>query len=359
MLRIGLLTSGGDCQALNATMRGIVKTLMTNSEEPIEIYGFEDGYQGLIYSRFRVMTPADFSGILTRGGTILGTSRTPFKRLDTPEADGVEKVPAMVHTYHKLQLDCLFMLGGNGSTKTANRLREEGLNVIALPKTIDNDTWGTELTFGFTSAIDVATKCIDDIHTTASSHGRVFVIEIMSHKVGWIPLYAGVAGGADVILIPEIPYDMDNVIKTIEHRMETGSRFTIVAVAEGAISKEDAALSKKEYKKKLAERTSPSIVYDIAKEIEAKTGRETRVAIPGHTQRGGQPDAQDRIFATQCGVEAALGCLRGEFGYMIALRDGKMCHMPLEDVAGKLKYVDPQSDLVREAKALGISFGDE
>ena len=334
MLRIGLLTSGGDCQALNATMRGIVKTLMTNSEEPIEIYGFEDGYQGLIYSRFRVMSPADFSGILTRGGTILGTSRTPFKRLDIPEADGV-------------------------STKTANRLREEGLNVIALPKTIDNDTWGTELTFGFTSAIDVATKCIDDIHTTASSHGRVFVIEIMGHKVGWIPLYAGVAGGADVILIPEIPYDMDNVIKTIEHRMETGSRFTIVAVAEGAISKEDAALSKKEYKKKLAERTSPSIVYDIAKEIETKTGRETRVAIPGHTQRGGQPDAQDRIFATQCGVEAALGCLRGEFGYMIALRDGKMCHMPLEEVAGKLKYVDPQSDLVREAKALGISFGDE
>ena len=230
MLRIGLLTSGGDCQALNATMRGIVKTLMTNSEEPIEIYGFEDGYQGLIYSRFRVMTPADFSGILTRGGTILGTSRTPFKRLNIPEADGVEKVPAMVHTYHKLQLDCLFMLGGNGSTKTANRLREEGLNVIALPKTIDNDTWGTEMTFGFTSAIDVATKCIDDIHTTASSHGRVFVIEIMGHKVGWIPLYAGVAGGADVILIPEIPYDMDNVIKTIEHRMETGSRFTIVAL---------------------------------------------------------------------------------------------------------------------------------
>ena len=232
MLRIGLLTSGGDCQALNATMRGIVKTLMTNSKEPIEIYGFEDGYQGLIYSRFRVMTPADFSGILTRGGTILGTSRTPFKRLNIPEADGVEKVPAMVHTYHKLQLDCLFMLGGNGSTKTANRLREEGLNVIALPKTIDNDTWGTEMTFGFTSAIDVATKCIDDIHTTASSHGRVFVIEIMGHKVGWIPLYAGVAGGADVILIPEIPYDMDQVIKTIEHRMETGSRFTIVAVAE-------------------------------------------------------------------------------------------------------------------------------
>ncbi len=359
MLRVGLLTSGGDCQALNATMRGIVKTLVARSEEPVEIYGFEDGYQGLIYSRFRVMTPHDFSGILTRGGTILGTSRTPFKYLDRPEADGVEKVPAMKQTYHKLNLDCLFALGGNGSLKTANRLSEEGLNVIGLPKTIDNDTWGTEMTFGFTSAVEIATKCIDDIHTTASSHGRVFVIEIMGHKVGWIPLYAGVAGGADVILIPEIPYSMDNVIKTIEKRMETGSRFTIIAVAEGAISKEDAKLPKKEYKKKVAARTSPSIVYDIAREIEEKTGRETRVAIPGHTQRGGAPDAQDRIFATQCGVEAALGCLEGKFGYMIAQVNRKMCRVPLAEIAGKLKYVDPESDLVREARALGISFGDE
>ena len=360
MLRIGLLTSGGDCQALNATMRGIVKTLENNvGADNLEIYGFEDGYQGLIYSRFRIMTPRDFSGILTRGGTILGTSRTPFKLLDTPEADGVEKVPAMIHTYHKLKLDCLFMLGGNGSTKTANRLSEEGLNVIALPKTIDNDTWGTERTFGFSSAVEVATECIDNIHTTASSHGRVFVIEIMGHKVGWIPLYAGVAGGADVILIPEIPFDMKNVINTIERRMERGSRFTIVAVAEGAITKEDAKLSKKEYKKKVASRTSPSIVYDIAREIEERTGRETRVAIPGHTQRGGEPDAQDRVFATQCGAEAALGCIAGEFGYMIAQVDGKMTRVPLKDVAGKLKYVDPTCDLVREAKALGISFGDE
>ena len=359
MLRIGLLTSGGDCQALNATMRGIVKTILNRSKEPVEIYGFEDGYRGLIYGNFRVMSPADFSGILTRGGTILGTSRTPFKLLDTPGADGVEKVPAMVHTYHKLKLDCLFMLGGNGSTKTANRLRQEGLNVIALPKTIDNDTWGTDMTFGFTSATEIATRCIDDIHTTASSHGRVFVIEIMGHKVGWIPLYAGVAGGADVILIPEIPYDIEVVKKAIEARVENGGRFAIVVVAEGAISKQDAKLSKKEYKAKVAARTSPSIAYDLAREIEEATGRETRVAIPGHTQRGGIPDAQDRIFATQCGVEAARGCLEGQYGYMIAQREGKMVRVPLEDVAGKLKYVDPESDLVREAKLLGISFGDE
>ncbi|MGI6229721.1 MAG: 6-phosphofructokinase [Tractidigestivibacter sp.] len=359
MLRIGLLTSGGDCQALNATMRGIVKTIYRNAKEPVEVYGFEDGYQGLIYERYRMLDWADFSGILSQGGTILGTSRTPFKLLDTPEADGVNKVEAMKHTYKKLKLDCLFMLGGNGSTKTANRLSEEGLNVIALPKTIDNDTWGTDKTFGFTSAIDVATRCIDDIHTTASSHGRVFVIEIMGHKVGWIPLYAGVAGGADVILIPEIPYDMDNVVKAIDQREKDGGRFAIVVCAEGAITKQEAAMPKKEYKKKVAARVKPSVAYGIADEIAKRTGREVRVAVPGHTQRGGQPDAQDRIFATQCGVEAALGCLEGKYGYMIASVNGKMVRVPLKDVAGKLKYVDPKSDLVREARALGISFGDK
>jgi ATP-dependent phosphofructokinase / diphosphate-dependent phosphofructokinase len=359
MLRIGLLTSGGDCQALNATMRGIVKTLFHNVDGEIEIFGFEDGYQGLIYGRYREMTYSDFSGILTRGGTILGTSRTPFKLLDQPGEDGIEKVPAMLHTYHKLNLDCLFMLGGNGSTKTANRLREEGCNVITLPKTIDNDTYGTDLTFGFTSAIDVATKCIDDIHTTANSHRRVFVIEIMGHKVGWIPLYAGIAGGADVILIPEIPYDMDNVIRAIEARDGNGGRFAIIAVAEGAISKQEAAMKKKDYKKKVAARVKPSVVYDIAEEIAARTDREVRVAIPGHTQRGGQPDAMDRIFATQCGVEAAKACMDGVYGIMIAQVGGKMCRVPLEEVAGKLKYVDPEGDLVREAKMLGISFGDE
>ena len=359
MPRIGLLTSGGDCQALNATMRGIVKTMRNRSAEPVEIYGFEDGYQGLIYGRYRLMGACDFSGILIRGGTILGTSRTPFKRLDVPEEDGVDKVAAMKSTYRELGLDCLFVLGGNGSTKTANRLSQEGLNVIALPKTIDNDTWGTDITFGFTSAVEIATKCIDDIHTTASSHGRVFVIEIMGHKVGWIPLYSAVAGGADVCLIPEIPYDMDNVMRAIDRRMESGARFTIIVVAEGAITRRDAALSKKEYKRKVAARTSPSIAYDIAREIESRCGRETRVAVPGHTQRGGQPDAQDRVFATQCGVEAALGCLEGEFGFMVAQRAGAMCRVPLAEVAGRLKRVDPESDLVREARALGISFGDE
>lgn len=359
MLRIGLLTSGGDCQALNATMRAIVKTVLRNAGEGVGIVGFLDGYQGLIYDRYLTLTPGDFSGILTRGGTILGTSRTPFKRLDIPEEDGIDKVSAMRATYGAHKLDCLFMLGGNGSTKTANRLSEEGLNVIALPKTIDNDTWGTDMTFGFPSAIDVATRCIDDIHTTASSHGRVFVIEIMGHKVGWIPLHAGVAGGADVILIPEIPYDMGNVVRAIERRDQDGGRFAIVVVAEGAISREEAAMKKKAYKAKVAQRVKPSVAYDIAEEIAQRTGREIRVTVPGHTQRGGAPDAADRIFATQCGVEAALGMLEGSYGFMVAQVGGRMRRVPLFEVAGRLKYVDPQCDLVREAKMLGISFGDE
>lgn len=357
MLRIGMLTSGGDCQALNAALRGVAKTLYQSYEKKVEIYGFLDGYRGLIYGQYKKLKPTDFKGILTQGGTMLGTSRTPFKYLDEPTEDGLNKVASMKQTYKELQLDALVVGGGNGSTKTANRLSEEGLNVIALPKTIDNDTWGTDYTFGFDSAIEIATKCIDDIHTTASSHGRVFVIEIMGHKVGWIPLYAGIAGGADVILLPEIPYDLKKVIKTIEKRDSSGSRFTIIVAAEGAISKEHAALPKKKYKKILAERPH-SVAYEIAADIAAETGREIRVAVPGHTQRGGQPCARDRVFATQVGVEAARGILAGEYGFMVADKGREIVRVPMSEVAGKLKYIDPEGQLVQQAKLLGISFGD-
>ena len=249
MLRIGMLTSGGDCQALNAAMRGVVKGICSKRSD-VEIYGFKDGYKGLIYADFSMLTSKDFSGILTRGGTILGTSRQPFKLMRVPDKDGLDKVEAMKHTYHKLNLNCLVILGGNGTHKTANLLREEGLNVITLPKTIDNDLWGTDMTFGFQSAVDVATDTIDRIHTTATSHSRVFIIEVMGHKVGHVTLHAGIAGGADIILLPEIPYDIKSIKKVIEGRSNAGKPFTILAVAEGAISKKDAKLSKKEYKEK-------------------------------------------------------------------------------------------------------------
>ena len=263
MLRIGMLTSGGDCQALNAAMRGVVKGLCSKRED-VEIYGFKDGYKGLIYADFSMLTSRDFSGILTRGGTILGTSRQPFKLMRVPDKDGLDKVEAMKHTYHKLNLNCLVILGGNGTHKTANLLREEGLNVVTLPKTIDNDLWGTDMTFGFQSAVDIATDTIDRIHTTATSHSRVFIIEVMGHKVGHVTLHAGIAGGADIILLPEIPYDIKAITKVIDGRTKAGKPFTILAVAEGAISKEDAKLKKKEYKEKLAKRKYPSIAYELA-----------------------------------------------------------------------------------------------
>ena len=242
-----MLTSGGDCQALNATMRGVVKGLSANVQE-LEVYGFYDGYKGLIYGNYRMLSAKDFSGILTKGGTILGTSRQPFKLMRTPDEHGLDKVEAMKQNYYKLRLDCLVILGGNGTQKTANLLREEGLNIIHLPKTIDNDIYGTDMTFGFQSAVDIATDAIDRIHTTAASHNRVFLVEVMGHKVGWLTLHAGIAGGADIILLPEIPYDIDKIIEAIHKRATSGHGFTILAVAEGAISKEDAALPKKELK---------------------------------------------------------------------------------------------------------------
>ena len=357
MKRIGMLTSGGDCQALNAAMRGVVKSV-TNHEEDVEIYGFIDGYKGLIYGDFRMLTSKDFSGILTKGGTILGSSRTPFKTIKDPDENGLDKVEAMKQNYYKLQLDCLVILGGNGTHKTANLLREEGLNVVTLPKTIDNDLYGTDMTFGFQSAVDIATDAIDCIHTTAASHGRVFIVEVMGHKVGWLTLNAGMAGGADIILIPEIPYDIDKVIDAIEERHKKGSKFTILAVAEGAISKEDAALSKKEYKEKMKNYKYPSVSYEIADKIQKKSKYEVRVTVPGHTQRGGSPCPYDRVFASRLGSEAGELIMKGEYGFMVGIKNREIIKVPLEDVAGKLKYVSPDASIIKEAKMLGISFGD-
>lgn len=357
MKRIGMLTSGGDCQALNAAMRGVVKSV-TNHEEDVEIYGFIDGYKGLIYGNFRMLTSKDFSGILTKGGTILGSSRTPFKTIKDPDENGLDKVEAMKQNYYKLQLDCLVILGGNGTHKTANLLREEGLNVVTLPKTIDNDLYGTDMTFGFQSAVDIATDAIDCIHTTAASHGRVFIVEVMGHKVGWLTLNAGMAGGADIILIPEIPYDIDKVIEAIEERHKKGSKFTILAVAEGAISKEDAALSKKEYKEKMKNYQYPSVSYEVADKIQKKSKYEVRVTVPGHTQRGGSPCPYDRVFASRLGSEAGELIMKGEYGFMVGIKNREIIKVPLEDVAGKLKYVSPDASIIKEAKMLGISFGD-
>lgn len=357
MKRIGLLTSGGDCQALNAAMRGVVKGLYENIED-LEVYGFLNGYKGLIYCDYRRLNSGDFSGILTKGGTILGSSRVPFKSIRIPDENGVDKVEAMKQTYNRLTLDCLVILGGNGTQKTANLLREEGLNILHLPKTIDNDIYGTDVTFGFQSAINIATDAIDYIHTTAASHNRVFIVEVMGHKVGWLTLYAGIAGGADIILLPEIPYDIEKVADAINRRSKAGKGFTILAVAEGAISKEDAALSKKEYKKKVASSSFPSVSYEIADQIMQASGQEVRVTVPGHTQRGGSPCPYDRVLCTRLGAAAAKAIIDEDYGYMIGMVNGNTKRVPLKDVAGKLKMVEPDCQMIKEAKRVGISFGN-
>ena len=358
MMRVGMLTSGGDCQALNATMRGVAKTLY-NADPDTQIFGFEEGYRGLMYNDYILMKPNDFSGILTKGGTILGSSRQPFKLMRVPGENGFNKVEAMKATYRNLKLDCLVILGGNGTQKTANLLSEEGLNIVSLPKTIDNDIYGTDMTFGFQSAVDIATNAIDCIHTTAASHGRVFIVELMGHKVGWLTLHAGIAGGADIILLPEIPYKLDTIINAINARAKAGKRFTIIAVAEGAISEEDAALPKKKLKEKQAKKKYPSVAYELAEKIQNRTDQEVRITVPGHTQRGGTPCPYDRVLATRLGAAAADLILKEDYGYMVAIKNGQIKKVPLAEVAGKLKMVDPNSDIIKEARMTGISFGNE
>ena len=305
------------------------------------------------------MKPNDFSGILTKGGTILGSSRQPFKLMRVPGENGFNKVEAMKATYRNLKLYCLVILGGNGTQKTANLLSEEGLNIVSLPKTIDNDIYGTDMTFGFQSAVDIATNAIDCIHTTAASHGRVFIVELMGHKVGWLTLHAGIAGGADIILLPEMPYNFDAVLMAVKQRNKAGKRFSILAVAEGAISQEDAQLSKKEYQKKKANSPFPSVSYELGKKIQDALGQEVRIVVPGHTQRGGSPDAYDRVVATRLGAAAGRMILEGKYGCMAAFKNNEIIPVPLKEVAGRLKTVDPKSDIIREARDMGISFGNE
>ena len=355
--RIGILTSGGDCPGLNAAIRGVAKAAYERMED-VEIVGIAGGYSGLINGQYRTMDQGEFSGILTLGGTILGTVRTPFKNMRKIEEDNVDKVAHMVANYEKMKLDCLCTLGGNGTHKTANLLSEEGLNIIGLPKTIDNDIWGTDVTFGFHTAVDIATDVIDRLHTTAASHGRVMVAELMGNKAGWLTLYAGIAGGADVIILPEIPYDRDAVIQSVVKRAERGKAFSIIAIAEGALRIDEVGLKRKDLKQRRMEDGFVSASSRLAAAIEAVTGIETRVVVPGHIQRGGSPSAYDRVLATQFGVRAAELICEKKYGYSVARVRGELTENKLSEIAGKTKYVQPDDAMVRVARNMGVSFGD-
>ncbi|MDE5897866.1 MAG: 6-phosphofructokinase [Treponemataceae bacterium] len=353
---IGILTSGGDAPGLNAAIRGVCRSAMINYG--MKIIGIRNGYRGLVNGDGFMIHADDVSGILTRGGTILGTARDkPFKNPVVNPETGLLPIDSIKKNYKKWKLDALVVLGGNGTNTTGSLLAKEGLNVVGLPKTIDNDIVGTDITFGFHTAVDVATEAIDRIHTTAHSHSRVMVVEVMGHKAGWLGLYSGIAGGGDVVLLPEIPYDINSVAQQILARRDAGKEFSIVVVAEGALSKEEAKLDKKAFKKSRLEMPQ-SIGYRVAHELEQATGLESRVTVLGYLQRGGTPSPYDRVLATNFGVSAVEFLAREEFGRLVAMQDNKIVGFPLEESAGKVKNVPLDDPLIAGARSTGICFGD-
>jgi len=335
-MKIGILTSGGDCPGINATIRGVCKTAINHYG--MEVYGIHSGFRGLLDNDITPLTDKDLTGLLNMGGTILGTSREkPFKKRSSFSQN---KPALMLKTIQDMQLDCIVCIGGNGTQKTATKLAQMGVNVVSIPKTIDNDVWGTDMSFGFDTAVTIATEAIDRLHSTASSHQRVMVIEVMGHKAGWIALHSGMAGGGDIILIPELEYNIRNIGNTIIERLKKGKTYSIVVVAEGIKTADG---------KKAAE-------Y-IAQEIEYETGFETRETVLGYIQRGGAPTPFDRNLATRMGGYATQMIATGQFGRMVALQGDKIGSVPLEEVAGKLKLVNEDHDLIIQGKQMGVCFG--
>jgi len=353
---VGILTSGGDAPGLNAAIRGVCRSGMINYG--MKFIGIKNGYRGLVNGDAFPITSENISGILTRGGTILGTARDkPFKNPVPDPKTGLLPVEAIKKNYKKWKLDALVVLGGNGTNTTGSLLAKEGLNVIGLPKTIDNDIVGTDITFGFHTAVDVATEAIDRIHTTAHSHSRVMIVEVMGHKAGWLGLYSAMAGGGDVCLIPEIPYDINSVSKNILQRRDNGKEFSIVVVAEGALSKEEAKLDKKAFKKARMN-MEQSIGYRVAKELENATGLESRVSVLGYLQRGGTPSPYDRVLATRFGTAAADMLAKEDFGKLVAINNNKIVGIPLEMCAGKVKNITLDDPLIQTGRSVGLCFGD-
>ena len=368
---IGVLTSGGDTPGLNAAIRGIGKTAAFDGA--MQVIGFRDGFRGLMENRSVRLDNNMLSGILTLGGTILGTSRDKPHKMPMG-GKFVDMTDVIVENYHKNHLDVLVCLGGGGTLKNAYRLSQHGVNIITLPKTIDNDIVGTDVTFGFDTALGIAVDAIDRLHSTASSHHRIIIVEIMGHRVGWLALGAGLAGGADAILLPEIPYTIDKLAESILERVSRGKRFSIVAVAEGAITVEgankiqaiekklegvegDTRIGLKSQLKKLDSQYRGSTIQ-MAEELQNITGLETRVTILGHLQRGGTPSASDRLLATRLGTATVDYIKNEQYGIMVAVNGEQTNAVPLQDVAGKINYVPPDHPWIISARNLATSFGD-
>ena len=368
---IGILTAGGDSPGLNAAIRAIGKSAIRSYG--MNVIGFRDGFRGLMQNRYIRLDEDTLSGILTVGGTVLGTSRDKPHRMDIA-GEPVDMTGVMVDNAAALGLDVLIAIGGGGTQKNARQLSGRGLSVITLPKTIDNDVFGTDTTIGFDTALGIATEAVDRLHSTAHSHHRIIVVEIMGHNAGWLTLGSGLAGGADVILIPEIPYDIDRVAASIDDRRSAGSTFSIVAVAEGSRPIEYRA-QQQELRDRLAatngaqhaaanaaltdlRRSAMHHTAGLTRSLEALTGLEARVTILGHVQRGGAPSSTDRTLATILGTEATRLADSGATDVMVAVRDQDLISLPLDDVAGRRKVVPLDHPWIVSARTLDISFGD-
>lgn len=359
--RIAILTGGGDCPGLNAVIRAIVKTAMFKHQ--VQCYGLEDGFHGLIYRRARKLTAMDVSGILTLGGTILGSSNkdNPFRHemIINGEKQTVDVSGECVDYIQEMGWDCLIAIGGDGTLTMANEFSKRGINVVGVPKTIDNDLSSTEYTFGFATAVQTAAEAIDRLHTTAMSHHRVQIVEMMGRYTGHLALEAGIAGGGDIILIPEIPYDMDIVNEVCLRRSRSGKRFTIIVVAEGAKPKGGELTVARMVKDSPDPMRLGGIGNLLADQIMRKTGLEARATVLGHLQRGGTPIASDRLLSTEFGYHAAELAVSRQFGRMVALVGGEVTDVPIAEAVHKLKPVDPNDKLIAAARAVGTSFGEE
>ena len=358
--RIAILTGGGDCPGINAVIRAVAKKAIY--EKGMEVIGIEDGYHGLLKNRWRVLHDEDVSGILTLGGTILGTSKTanPYryavKKGDQIEFQDLSKVA--IQSIKKLGVTCLVCIGGDGTLGIAYRLFQDGIPVVGLPKTIDNDLRGTDITFGFDSAVSIATEGIDRMHTTAQSHHRIMIIEVMGHRAGWIALYSGVAGGGDVILIPEIVYDIHAVTQRVKERNRKGKRFSIVVVSEGAKPKGGDIVIQRIVKESSDPIRLGGIGFVLGEQIEKMIGLETRTVVMGHLLRGGSPTPFDRILATGLGAKAVDMIEAKRFGYMVGVKGKTLVAVPLKEVAKSIRTVPLNHPMIGAARSLGTCFGD-
>lgn len=358
--RVAILTGGGDCPGLNAVIRAATKKLI--SDQKAEVFGFKDGYEGVVQNHYRNLTYNNVSGILTLGGTILGTSNVanPYRYAikEKGRLQFRDLSARAIGNIRKLKLDCLICIGGDGTLHIASRLCKDGIPIVGIPKTIDNDIRGTDITFGFDSAVSIATEAIDRIHTTAQSHHRVMIIEVMGRTAGWIALYSGLAGGGDVILIPEIPYDPEKVAALIKARNRKGKRFSIIVIAEGARERGKDPVIKRMVRESTIQARLGGVGFFLGENLERLTGMATRTVVMGHLLRGGTPTPFDRILATQLGTKAVEFIADKKFGNMVGVKDGRFIAVPLQKVAQGPRVVPLDHPLIKSARSINTCFGD-